>query len=215
MGSEMCIRDRPIRALRENGIEYLEVRCIDLDPFEAGGISAEACYFIDTFLLACAISKSPVDSPKERSSIDKNQKLVAETGRDEQLRLSRDGRPCLLQEYAKDVLDACSAAAEILDSANKTRAYSRSFQKRFAQTREPEITLSAQLLDSVRKNGSFIDFSLDLASQHLQTLRASPLSKKQHEIYDKEVKRSLNTQTDLEQSPEVPFDKFLADYVAV
>ena len=206
---------RPIRALRENGIEYLEVRCIDLDPFEAGGISAEACYFIDTFLLACAISKSPLDTPKELSSIDKNQKLVAKTGRDEQLRLSKDGRSCLLHEYAKDVLDACLAAAEILDNANKTRAYSHSFQKRFAQTREPETTLSSQLLDSVRKNGSFIDFSLDLASQHLQTLRASPLSKKQHEIYDKEVKRSLNTQTDLEQSPEVPFDKFLADYVAV
>ena len=166
-------------------------------------------------MLACALSKSPLDSPKERSSIDKNQKLVAKTGRDEQLRLSKEGRPSLLQEYAKDVLDACLAAAEILDNANKTRAYSRSFQKRFAQTREPETTLSAQILDSVRKKGSFIEFSLDLASQHLQTLRASPLSRIQQEIYDKEVKRSLRTQKDLEQSAEVPFDKFLADYVAV
>ena len=206
---------RPIHSLSENGIEYLEVRCIDLDPFEASGISAEACYFIDTFLLACAISKSPLDSPKELSSIDKNQKLVAETGRDVRLRLSKDGRPRLLQEYAKEILEACSAAAEILDSANETRAYSRAFQKRFAQTREPETTLSSRLLDSVRKKGSFIDFSLDLASQHLQTLRASPLSKIQKEIYDKEVKRSLNSQKDLEQSPQVPFDKFLADYVAV
>ena len=206
---------RPIHALSENGIEYLEVRCIDLDPFEAGGISAEACYFIDTFLLACAISKSPLDSPEELSSIDKNQKLVAESGRDVQLRLNKDGRPCLLQEYAKDILDACSAAAQILDNANKTRAYSRSFQKRFAQTREPETTLSSQLLDSIKKKGSFIDFSLDLASQHLQTLRTTPLSKIRREIYDKEVKRSLKTQKDLEQSTEAPFDKFLAEYVAV
>ena len=206
---------RPIHALSENGIEYLEVRCIDLDPFEAGGISAEACYFIDTFLLACAISKSPLDSPEELSSIDKNQKLVAETGRDKQLRLSKDGRPCLLREYAKDVLDACSVAAEILDSANKTLAYSRSFQKRFSQTREPSTTLSSRILESIRKKGSFIDFSLDLASQHLQTLKASSLSKRQQEIYDKEVKRSLKTQKDLEQLSEVPFEKFLADYVAV
>ena len=161
---------RPIHALRENGIEYLEVRCIDLDPFEAGGISAEACYFIDTFLLACAISKSPIDSPKELSSIDKNQKLVAETEETNNCDLVKMEDPAFFQEYAKDVLDACSAAAEILDNANKTRAYSRSFQKRFAQTREPETTLSSQLLDSIRKNGSFIDFSLDLASQHLQTL---------------------------------------------
>ena len=206
---------RPIYALRENGIEYLEVRCIDLDPFEARGISAEACYFIDTFLLACAISESPLDSPKELSSMDKNQKLVATTGRDEQLRLSREGRSSLLQEYAKDVLDACSAAAEILDNANKTRAYSDSFQKRFAQTREPETTLSSQILDAVRKSGSFIDFSLDLANQHLKTLSTNPLSKIRQEIHDKEVKRSLRTQKELEQSPEAPFDKFLADYVAV
>ena len=140
---------------------------------------------------------------------------MAKTGRDEQLRLSKDGRSCLLHEYAKDVLDACMAAAEILDKANKTRAYSHSFQKRFAQTREPETTLSSQILDSVRKKGSFIEFSLDLASQHLQTLGASPLSRIRQEIYNKEVKRSLITQKDLEQSPEAPFDKFLADYVAV
>ena len=113
------------------------------------------------------------------------------------------------------MLDAWLAAAENLDNANRTRAYSRSFQKRFAQTREPETTLSSQILDSVRKSGSFIDFSLDLASQHLQTLKASPLSKRQQEIYDKEVKRSLKTQKDLEQLSEVPFEKFLADYVAV
>ena len=206
---------RPIHALFEKGIEYLEVRCIDLDPFEASGISAEACYFLDTFLLACALSKSPLDKPEEVSSSDKNQKLVAEQGRDEQLRLSKNGRPCLLQEYAKDVLDACSAAAEMLDNANGTRAYSRSFQKRFAQTSEPDTTLSSQLFESIRKKGSFIDFSLDLASQHLQTLRASPLSNAQQEIYDKEVKRSLKSQKDLEQSSEVPFDKFLADYVAI
>ena len=49
----------------------------------------------------------------------------------------------------------------------------------------------------------------------LQTLKASSLSNRQQEIYDKEVKRSLKTQKDLEQLSEVPFEKFLADYVAV
>ena len=140
---------------------------------------------------------------------------MAETGRDEQLRLSKEGRYCPLQEYAKDVLDACSAAAEILDNANKTRAYSTAFQKRFSQTRDPEATLSSQLLESITKNGSFIDFSLDLANKHLQRLEANPLSNIQQEIYDKEVRRSLKTQKDLERAPKIPFDKFLADYVAV
>src|SRR5207249_12317467 len=32
--------ERPLHALRELGVEYVEVRCMDLDPFEPVGIGA-------------------------------------------------------------------------------------------------------------------------------------------------------------------------------
>src|SRR5574343_1835406 len=42
--------ERPLHALRERGVEYVEVRCMDLDPFESLGINAQTMRFLDVFL---------------------------------------------------------------------------------------------------------------------------------------------------------------------
>ena len=57
--------ERPIAALTRSGVEYVEVRCIDLNPFLPVGIDAEEIRFIDTFLLHCLLSDSPPDSLAE------------------------------------------------------------------------------------------------------------------------------------------------------
>ncbi len=46
-------------ALRAKGIEYLELRIFDLDPFEATGIAAETARFIRLMVLACLFMPSP------------------------------------------------------------------------------------------------------------------------------------------------------------
>ena len=56
--------ERPLHALRERGVEYVEVRCMDLDPFEQVGISAPTMQFLDLFLLHCLLSESPPDTPR-------------------------------------------------------------------------------------------------------------------------------------------------------
>jgi glutamate--cysteine ligase len=57
--------ERPLHALRERGVEYVEVRCMDLDPFEPVGINADTMRFLDVFLLHCLLSDSPPDTPEE------------------------------------------------------------------------------------------------------------------------------------------------------
>ena len=57
--------ERPLHALRERGVEYVEVRCMDLDPFVPVGIEAATMRFIDLFLLHCLLSDSPPDTPQE------------------------------------------------------------------------------------------------------------------------------------------------------
>ena len=42
--------ERPLHALRERGVEYVEVRLVDLDPFSPIGITAPVCRLIDVFL---------------------------------------------------------------------------------------------------------------------------------------------------------------------
>ncbi|HEX5738427.1 MAG TPA: glutamate--cysteine ligase, partial [Hydrogenophaga sp.] len=48
--------ERPLHALRERGVEYIEVRLMDLDPFETIGIGASTLRFLDVFLMHCLLS---------------------------------------------------------------------------------------------------------------------------------------------------------------
>src|SRR6185369_13891206 len=65
--------ERPLHALRERGVEYVEVRLMDLDPFEPVGINAATIRLLDIFLLHCLLSESPPDSPAEIAANARNQ----------------------------------------------------------------------------------------------------------------------------------------------
>ena len=70
--------ERPLHALRER-VEYVEVRLMDLDPFNPVGINAQTMRFLDV-LLYCLLEESPPDSPPELAAIARN-------------KLRRAGRP--------------------------------------------------------------------------------------------------------------------------
>lgn len=69
---------RHLTALTSAGVEYVEVRCLDLNPFLPVGIDAEQIRFLDTFLLHCLLSDSPPDTPAETRELGINQLRVVE-----------------------------------------------------------------------------------------------------------------------------------------
>jgi len=83
--------ERPLRALGLRGVEYVEVRLVDIDPFSPVGIGLEEMRLLDIFLLHCLLADSPPDSPQEIAVMTRNQRRIAERGRDPQLRLHRTG----------------------------------------------------------------------------------------------------------------------------
>ena len=84
--------ERLLHALRERGVEYVEVRLMDLDPFENVGITAPTMRLLDIFLLHCLLSDSPPDTPQEIAEIKHNQHQTAERGREPGLQLLRAGQ---------------------------------------------------------------------------------------------------------------------------
>lgn len=74
--------ERPLHALRERGVEYVEVRLMDLNPFEPVGIDAPTARFLDVFLLHCLLTDSPPDTPREIAALKANQHLTAARGRE-------------------------------------------------------------------------------------------------------------------------------------
>ncbi|MGC5394000.1 glutamate--cysteine ligase, partial [Escherichia coli] len=57
--------ERPVQALSARGVQYVEVRCMDIDPFNPLGIGLEAARFLDVFLHFLALESSCLTSDEE------------------------------------------------------------------------------------------------------------------------------------------------------
>ena len=106
----------PLHALRERGVEYIEVRCMDLDPFVPVGIATQTMRFLDVFLLHCLLSDSPPDTPQEIAALARNLLRAADRGREPGLLLERGEALVTLQDWGAEILDECDAAAAALDA---------------------------------------------------------------------------------------------------
>ncbi|MFZ2990934.1 glutamate--cysteine ligase, partial [Ideonella sp.] len=132
--------ERPLHALRQRGVEYVEVRCMDLDPFEPAGIRAETGHFIDTFLLHCLLSDSPPDTPQELSALARNRHRTAARGREPGLQLERGDGLVTLTQWAAELLEQLAPVARSLDAALGGDAHQSALQMATARLQAPETT---------------------------------------------------------------------------
>src|SRR6185436_4282850 len=117
--------ERPLHALRERGVEYVEVRLMDLDPFAPAGITAQTMRLLDVFLLHCLLRESPPDTPEEVSAIARNQERVATRGREPGLRLERGAGDIALADWGRQLLEECAPVAGTLDATIGGGLYGR------------------------------------------------------------------------------------------
>ncbi|MFL6565080.1 MAG: glutamate--cysteine ligase, partial [Burkholderiales bacterium] len=129
--------ERPLHALRERGVEYVEVRLMDLDPFSPIGITAATCRFLDVFLLYCLLGESPPDTPAEIAAITRNQDRVAARGREPGLTLSRGGQEVPLEAWGREILALCEPVAAKLDSQLGGIAYRDAVKAAFSALDNP------------------------------------------------------------------------------
>lgn len=52
--------EKPSEALQQRGVEYIEIRALDINPFSDTGINLQQIYFLDIFLTYCALVESPL-----------------------------------------------------------------------------------------------------------------------------------------------------------
>ncbi len=138
--------ERPLRALGERGVEYVEVRCVDINPFDPVGIGVDQMRFMDIFLLHCLLQESPDDSPQEIAAISRNQHLAAERGRDPEIRLERNGQPAAPAEWGATLLRECAPIAAALDDAHGGRAYRDVLAAAVDALQAPDTLPSARVL---------------------------------------------------------------------
>src|SRR5256885_7072272 len=117
--------ERPLHALRERGVEDVEVRLMDLDPFAPIGITPQTCRFLDVFLLHCLLTDSPPDNPREIAEVRRNLQQVAGRGREPGLTLERDGEEVRLAHWAVGGVGQCEPTPPFLDRRSGGAASTR------------------------------------------------------------------------------------------
>jgi len=208
--------ERPLHALRERGVEYVEVRCMDLDPFVRIGIAAPTLRFLDVFLLHCLLTESPPDSREEISELARNQHRAAARGREPGLLLERKGDLIALPDWGGQILQQCEPIAAALDAVHGGSLYRDSFAAAQAALREPQGLPSARVLATLLKDfdGSYLRFVCAESTQTHQWLLALPYSAQLRERFAELTLNSLAEQAATEAADSLPFELYRRQYLA-
>lgn len=208
--------ERPGTALAERGVQYIEVRCLDIDPFAPVGISLQTSRFMDAFLLFCATEESRLfpNNGFCRDSYD-NFATVVKEGRKPGLMLIDRDEPVSLTNWGAELLERMAPYARLLDDVHGGKHHEEAVASQMGKIHDSETTPSATLLRQLRESGlSLHDYSLRLSLQHRDALRARPLSPEEQAEYDRMALESVAEQSRLENSDTEDFDSYVARYHA-
>jgi glutamate--cysteine ligase len=208
--------ERALHALRERGVEYVEVRLMDLDPFCAVGITAGRMRLLDVFLLHCLLRESPPDTPQELAAIVGNTQRVAARGREPGLRLVRESEEVTLSGWSSEILAECAPIAAALDAAGGGDAHREALASAVAALNDPAATPSARVLEAMARDhgNSHVRFVLAQSLAHRNAILELPLPDEIAERFARMADESTAEQRRIEAADTLPFEAYRQLYLA-
>ncbi len=204
--------ERPTLALQRAGVQYVEVRSLDINPYDPVGVGEEQMYFMQALLVSCLLRDSAPLSSEQMTELDANHVIVAHSGRAPALELSRDGKPVSLQKWAGEILRDTIAVARAMDGGDGP--YTASCEKQKALIGNSDLTPSARLLAGMLETGqSFHEFTMAQAQAHADYFAAlEPMPAARWDALKTEAADSVLRQQQIEEGTQRNFDEYLADY---
>ena len=208
--------ERPLHALRERGVEYVEARLLDLDPFCPVGITEDTIRLLDVLLLHCLLRDSPPDTPQELAAIVRNQQRVAARGREPGLRLTNGSQEVTLAEWGGQVLEECEPIATAVDAANETTAHREALAAAVAALRDPAMTPSARVLQTMERDygNSYTRFVLAQSLAHRDAILQLPFPADVADRFASLAEESIDEQRRIEAADTLPFETYRQLYLA-
>lgn len=207
--------EKPTHALSKRGVQYIELRSLDLDLHEPLGVRESQLHFLEAFMIFCLLKESPLISKDEQKNIDQNENDTAHNGRNPELKLIRDNKKIAIREWGLEILNELSRVCEILDSVSDNDTYMGALNEQVEKIKDANKTPSASILEEMRKNKeSFFEMAYRLSTNHKDELSTSKLSQKDINFFTEKVRQSVHKQQCLEESDKISFDQFLQDYFA-
>ncbi|WP_299234815.1 glutamate--cysteine ligase [uncultured Halomonas sp.] len=205
--------ETPSQALEARGVEYIEVRCLDLNPLLTLGVDETQIRFIDAFVMWCLLSESPWIPDAECETLDDNRQLVVERGRDPELRLCHAGKPRSVADWGGEILDEMRVVAELLDRLEEGSPHVDAVAAMAPRLADPTLTPSGQLLARLKESGEELsDVILAIARDQAEQLRHEPMASGRERLLAELIETSHQQQAQIEAADRVSFADFLSDY---
>lgn len=199
-----------LQALHRGGVEYIEVRLMDLNPYALGGINEEGIRFLQHYLTYCLSAPSEVIEQSECDIIDQNFKNVVIQGRDPKSQVHFNGKDMLVTEAVETVLN------EMEELSNKNEDLKEYFQKGIDKQRSKlanfDLLPSQRMLNELSERTSFVDHINNVSKD----LKLEALKIKEDEKLFSEFAllkgKSFEEEQKIYRSQSGDFDMYLENY---
>ncbi len=191
---------RAYNQLKKGGIEYLEIRSIDLNPYSDIGISIEDIEFLELVSMYCALSDSPEINNTESVYIKENIRRASESGQNCNFIMSLDGEEGEISAQAQSEI-FLNNLKDFADQINSSNGKEKMFAEFESRNKDP---LSSRFIADASKAGGVLPLILEKSQQSNKKVDASNLSIfiKEKELSEKEYKREIN-------EDEISFEEYL------
>lgn len=201
-------------ALLRGGVEYIEVRSLDINPFSPIGIVEKQVYFLDLFLIWCALADSPIMNTNQLVLISKNWQRVILEGRKPGQTLfvvlddSSNIKEAPLSEIGKALFNDLRRIASIFEY-NQREEYQQVCDELVKYMDDPRLTFSARILKEIKQKG-MNEFSLSLAKIHKNTLKNEYFQVISEKQLLNEKEDSWKRQYKIDQDDTLSFSQYLS-----
>ena len=207
--------ERPINILTSEGIDYLELRCVDLNPYSSIGITEEQINFLDTLLIYCFIKESPPINAEESLRIQRNHETIVNAGRDETATLETDRVPILVNEETDRILSELEEIAMFMDKEvhqSQGMSWLQSISNQKNNVAESSGTLSAQVLADLQTNKlSFRDLGSKLSKEHHEAMTNK--RSKLDDLFSNASQNSIEDAKKIESTNQKDFENYLKEFL--
>lgn len=136
-----------LASLQEDGIEYVEIRTLDINPFYKCGLIRHDMKFLHIFLIYLLV-KDESDYEDWQREARINEENSAEKAYDEDMRLLKDGNEITLQCWAAEIINEMYGMCDALGIDEYT-----TLKLMHDRILDPELTYGKRLLELIRERG--------------------------------------------------------------
>nr|BET44773.1 MAG: glutamate--cysteine ligase [Candidatus Aschnera chinzeii] len=198
-----------INALMSKGIEYIEIRNLDINPFTPIGINKTQIDFLDLFLIWCLLMYAPKMNEKHINCCISNWDQVVTNGRKPgqkiQTYLTNSYLP--LKMVGQIIFEDLFKIASVLDKYNNTKYYNVCSEL-IKYIDNPDYTYSARILSPIIQCG-LNQYGLKLADEYYKNM-----CKESYDILSltkliKVKQESILQQINIENNDSISFHDYL------